>query len=877
MKITSHKRRKTKKKFFSPLKKTFLVFLLLGFPIFFIYLHEIKTYIWKMAENRGHFWIRKVTLSSQLKQFPKLLKRMKFNNISRVYIDIKFEHLKKLHAKRQQALSEGILTQKEDDFVPAKMRFGERQVKCKLRLKGDWVDHLQGKKWSFRIHIKNGDQLFGLRRFSVHHPQTRVYQGELLFHETLRMFGVLALKYFFVDVTINGDSIGIMAVEEHFSKELLERNGRKEGVIIRFDESLFWKSLKYKDAEKLAFDSYLNADIDAFQSTKLQKSKRLTREYATAVGLLEGFREGKISSSEVFDAKLLGRYLAVCKFFGADHAVRWHNQRFYFNSLTMKLEPIGFDANIHFDLDIHARNSIRLMREPIVREMLKDPNVYNVFQATLNKLINDAKSGTLTAHLKKIEKPSLQIMQKEFIFLESFPEDCVKKMAQQVFTTNVQLLPIHIRAGTIENKNTGSLHIKNTVPYEVEILQIYWINKSGKTLKLETSEKLELPLVLSKTKLRTQPKSQIINYKALPPKSGYWLEIKSKIKGPSKVTTTRVKKTFPVLFQNPMPTDRLSNQLAKHSFLSVSGSNTINVKSGKWQVKDSIIIPKGYKLFISGDTTLQFSENGSMVVFGTTIFKGTAQNPIIFEGIAKSKRAGTWQGIATYNSETRCEWSHVIVNNTTGMNWPQWKLTGGVTFYKSDVDLSHCVFDGNRGEDALNIIHSNFKLEQIQIKNTIYDAFDGDFTTGQIENCLFQEIGSSGSGDGVDVSGSKIQVSNSKFIGVKDKAISVGEKSFLQAREVVIENCGIAAASKDNSILEINDSKIENVSTALMAYIKKAEYGPTKLIAKKVRITNSKKITQVQHGSYLEIDGEQVSAENLNVKKLYENAKKQDQ
>jgi len=31
-----------------------------------------------------------------------------------------------------------------------------------------------------------------------------------------------------------------MAFEEHFSKELLESQGRREGVIVKFDESLFW-------------------------------------------------------------------------------------------------------------------------------------------------------------------------------------------------------------------------------------------------------------------------------------------------------------------------------------------------------------------------------------------------------------------------------------------------------------------------------------------------------------------------------------------------------------------------------------------------------------------------------------------------------------
>ena len=55
-----------------------------------------------------------------------------------------------------------------------------------------------------------------MRRFSIQHPATRGYQGEVIFQETLRRLGVLTPRYFFVDVIINGDDIGIMALEEHF-------------------------------------------------------------------------------------------------------------------------------------------------------------------------------------------------------------------------------------------------------------------------------------------------------------------------------------------------------------------------------------------------------------------------------------------------------------------------------------------------------------------------------------------------------------------------------------------------------------------------------------------------------------------------------------
>ena len=72
------------------------------------------------------------------------------------------------------------------------------------------------------MHVRDDDHIFGMRRFSLQHPKVRGYQGEALFLEYLRRQGLLAPRYFFVHVTINGNEAGIMAVEEHFGVQVPE-------------------------------------------------------------------------------------------------------------------------------------------------------------------------------------------------------------------------------------------------------------------------------------------------------------------------------------------------------------------------------------------------------------------------------------------------------------------------------------------------------------------------------------------------------------------------------------------------------------------------------------------------------------------------------
>ena len=70
--------------------------------------------------------------------------------------------------------------------------------------------------------------------------------------------------------------------------------------------------------------------------------------YKKAISLLEGFRRRELKTSDVFDVKQMAKYFAVADLCGAEHATRWHNVRFYYNPVTSRLEPIGFDADVYF-------------------------------------------------------------------------------------------------------------------------------------------------------------------------------------------------------------------------------------------------------------------------------------------------------------------------------------------------------------------------------------------------------------------------------------------------------------------------------------------------------------------------------------------------
>jgi len=78
---------------------------------------------------------------------------------------------------------------------------------------------------------------------------------------------------------------------------------------------------------------------------KYIQNPQLNMQFEQAKNVLEAFRRQDLQTREAFDIDKLATYFALNTLFGSPHASDWTNIKFYFNPLTSKLEPIGFDSN----------------------------------------------------------------------------------------------------------------------------------------------------------------------------------------------------------------------------------------------------------------------------------------------------------------------------------------------------------------------------------------------------------------------------------------------------------------------------------------------------------------------------------------------------
>ncbi len=812
-----------------------------------------------------------------------------FSKPKKIFIDIGLDNYKRIEYKREQALDIGVLVTSGEDYVPAEIRYKDQVVNVNLRLKGDWVDHLEGDKWSFRIKTK-GDTLFGMKTFSIQDPKTRNYLNEWLYHQALEREDVLSLKYDFVEVVINGENKGIYALEEHFEKQLIERNNRREGLIIKFNEDPMWDEIVkinnyythplelISALDNKSLDWFYSSSIETFTNEKSLKDPYLAKQFEEASSLLESFRRGSLGVSEVFDTDKLAKYFAINTLMGTGHASTWNNIRFYYNPITSRLEPIGFDANCDVEAPYNVigdyippclsnENNCSQKIESFSDLFLRDKEFFEKYMKELDKFSQKSYLDSLFLDLGDDLEKNLNIIHKNYPFycfsIQSFYER-QKRIREGL--TPLKSINAYFQK-SLPSQNELVLYIGNVkfIPLEIENL----VYNDSVIFHLIEGDKLLQP------KIASEPVDyQKFNFKI--PAGFSWndsfasdLKINYKILGIEGIKEEIVS-PWSYVEENFLEEDFIRQETNISSFellIIEEDTKSIFIQKGSWILNQSMTIPPGFSVYCNEGTSINLMNGATILSYSDLQFSGSDENPI---KIFSSDRTG--QGLTLLNVERVSNLKHVIFNDLTSPIKKGWELSGAINFYKSPVKLENIIIKDINSEDGLNIIDSEFEIRDSHFENCISDCFDGDFVEGPIKSSSFIGCGN----DGLDFSGSFVDIENIDILNVGDKGISVGEDS-----NVTIENAKIngdklnkgyiGIASKDKSQVFIKNSEISNVEYGLAVYEKKSEFGAASINAININFSNINNSYIIEKESSLLIDDVMMLNKEEEVyKKLYE-------
>ena len=636
----------------------------------------------------------------------------------RVFISEK--GIKTLHKKRNKALEKGILITEEDSWVKG-LIINKDTTKIKLRLKGDWLDHLEGNMWSFRVKVGKNKSWNNLSTFSLQDPKTRSYLKEWLLHQWFKKEKVLATKYDFINLEINDSLKKLYVYEEHFDKSILINNGKKVGPIMKFTEDGLWEMrteriqkdiLSGKDYEPIR----TNTDIEAFKEKKILKSSKMSKFYTEAQNLMFDFMHGLKPLEEIFDIDILAKYYAILDVTRGHHGVFWHNQRFYYNPNNKKLEIVGFDGYddtgkswLTFPfLGFNQAHSID-EKEVLFSNIFKDWGFLKKYIFYLDRFSNEEYLNdfilTIKEDLKK-RKEYIQKTHEDYKFNYNYLFENSKKIK----------LAIAPNSSVIQSRkiDSNSVAICNRHCTAIEVIGL--AEKKNKNYKLinqlliiPSTKNTHLPN-FSKT-LRINKKDKYLVYKILGIDNIYY----------SKINPWPIP-DFSILKDSLNPNISFTNP----NYLYDQKNKKI-IFSGSCIIEKSIIIPEGFSVLILEGADINLINNAYINSKSPLHFLGSYEYPIKFYTSDSSSK-----GLIVTETSEKSNINYTLFEGFTKKSY--------LSFKKSNFYVSNSSFINSYAEGFLKVWDSEFSINNCNFNNSISNGIYISFSEGNFENCNFNNI-----------------------------------------------------------------------------------------------------------------------------------------
>jgi len=553
--------------------------------------------------------------------------------------------------------------------------------------------------------------------------------------------------------------------------------------------------------------------------------------------LINRFLEKEISLSGVFDISKLATYNALKKVFckGCSDPVF-----FIFNKESMLLEPLYVSSKC-----------LGRVNKVLEKPFIDDSNYTELYIKALDEFskmnFHDLIKSENDSFISNLSLINAYYMDSVFDFNVIIAN---QKVIQKNLNPSTALKSELI---SIDNENMiiSAFNVSN---YPIEILGLYHNNNKeikilNEVIQVSSGQKaiVNIELPRSFENLFVSKKKRITGF--VLPKHIHELRIKYKILG-----LNRTHESVIVPYQQDVIEEedlfRSKTAINNHKHLIIDEERReIIFSKDSITISSPLVIPNNYTFKLKPGTSIDIINGGKIISNAPLNFIGSDKNPI---SIYSSDKKG--EGVLILSEGKKSILKHVNFNQLKNPKHGNWSITGAVTFYESPVDLEYVTVKNNRCEDALNIVRTNFIMKHVTISNTQSDAFDGDFVTGTISNCLFDNLGN----DAIDVSGSDLIIKNVIISNARDKGLSAGENSKMTIDKVEISNSEIAIAGKDLSIINAKNVKILNTKLGFTAFQKKPEFGPSKITVKGITMTDIETKYLIESSSSLFVDDKKI-------------------
>ncbi len=766
-------------------------------------------------------------------------------------IRVNEKELDHLQTVVDDARARGVIIPEGNEYVGAEVIGPDGSFKAKIRIKGKLTDHVKGEKWSFRVVAKKDGGFQGMQRFSLQHPGTRNYLYDWFFHRIMEGEGVIALRYGFIRLLFNGDDLGIYAYEEHFGPELLENNERLKGPIFRFDPGLYWEH-RLNEMQKLKLNEpyaeYQAASVDAFRTNAMNKDPEARGHFEEAVGLMDAFRRGKLTASQVFDADKLARRHAILDLIGGHHSMDFSDVKFYYDPVAQRIEPVSYESFSAFPIRTLAGSNKyvgkTLETQDLHEAYFNDPVLFRAYVHHLERISRTSYLDSVFNALGPALDTASAIIYQEFPW---------KELDRRIFENNQKVIRrlLDVPKGFhahVQDRQGDTLEIL-AVPIEALPLEVHGLRVEGGELiaPLEPviipcrlagrmGEPMLLRFLVPAPATNEPAPVMSINYSVLGASVQHDLEV------------------FPFALNEQIAEASLGAMSAmdmrKVPFLQVDEERRmIYIKPGSWTLEKDLMIPAGYEL--RGDAPLEIDlQKGARIISRSPlILKGVPERPI---RITSTDQSGG--GILVIDAGSGSRWDHVEVE---GLG-PVADQRTMIVFQNAPVRMRNCRLGGEATRDLLQLVRTNAQL----IDCTLAGGRDQVSTT-YCQVKMQGVMAYSAKDDGLVFHGGMADLRNVRLENVQGTAVKVRAYAEVKITDMSSTEVGRGIDLAEGAKLTLEVATVQTPGIGLVVDKASTRYGPVKADINGLQIEAGESTMKIGDGNEVRIQGELVKENNL--------------
>lgn len=738
----------------------------------------------------------------------------------------------------EEARERGVILPEGRVSVPAELSIGQDSFKAKIRIKGKMTDHVKGDKWSFRVESKKDGGMFGMQRFSLQHPGTRNYLCDWFYHRLMAGEDIIALRYGFLRVSLNGNDLGVYAYEEHFGPELLEHNGRTEGPLFRFDPALFWehrlnemRGVRYNEP----FAAYQASAVDAYGSKATAKDPVARQQFEEAVSLMEAFRSGRLPASAVFDVERIAKQHALLDLIGGHHSMDWSDVKFYYDPQRQRIEPVSYES--------FSANRIRSLagsgrftgggdgRQDLHDAYFNDELIFREYVRQLERMARISYLDSAFQALAPALDTASAILYREFPY---------KELDRSIYYHNQgiirRLLDVPKGFHAYRQPNDQGSVVLAVVPIEALPIEVH-----GLRLRNGTLVPPQQPTIIPVRKSGRVGIPQNVRF-AVPDSAALQepLTVEYSVLGAS---VRKAVEVFPHSLLDDTSLAPYREQVAPdmraHPFVLVDEEQrSVVLRPGRWVVDKDLFIPAGYRVEATAPLELDLRNGARIVSRSPLTLRGLEEEPI---RIISTDESG---GSIMLETGGRSTWKHVHIGPLG------YGPGSAITSIGGDVHWSHVAIVGSERRDVLLVQRGTATMKGLVITGG-RDQVQLAYVDGKLEDVLLRGAGD----DAIVVRGGALVLNDLLTHGTDGTGLKLLAGSELTGRGLTIGSKKEGVSVAEGSTAVVEGGKIKSKGVGLLVKNSSMRYGPSTVTFNKVEVLGEEGSVRVGQGNAVLLDG----------------------